>query len=50
MLRGHIDWDETIDGTVLVFDGRPLSMVDLERILRSHEGWRVELRIVDATE
>jgi len=25
-------------------------MIDLERILSSYEGWRVELRIVDATE
>jgi hypothetical protein len=40
----------TTDSPVLVVDGHPLSMVDLERILRSYEGWRVELRIVDATE
>ena len=50
LLRGHIDWDRTTDSPVLVVDGRPLSMVDLERILRTYEGWRVELRIVDATE
>jgi hypothetical protein len=35
ILRGHIGWDQTIDGHVLVVDGRPLSMVDLERILGS---------------
>jgi hypothetical protein len=50
ILCGHVDWDRTTDRPVLVVDGRPLSMFDLERILRSYEGWRVELRIVDATE
>ena len=50
LLRGHIGWDRTADSPVLVVDGRPLSMIDLERILGTYEGWRVELRIVDATE
>jgi hypothetical protein len=50
ILRGHIDWDRTIDRPILVVDRRPLSMVDLERILGSYEGWRLELRIVDASE
>jgi hypothetical protein len=50
ILRGHIDWDRTTDSPVLVVDGRPLSMIDLERILGGYEGWRVELRIVDPTE
>jgi len=50
ILRGHIDWDRTTDSPVLVIDGRPLTMVELERILRTYEGWRVELRIVDAIE
>jgi hypothetical protein len=50
ILHGHIDWDRTTDGPVLVVDGRPLSMSDLERILGSYEGWRVEVRIVDPTE
>ena len=50
ILRGHIDLDRTTDSPVLVVDGRPLSMFDLERILGSYEGWRVEFRIVDPTE
>jgi hypothetical protein len=50
ILRGHIDWDRTTNSPVLVVDGCPLSMVDLGRILSSYQGWRVELRIVDATE
>ena len=50
ILRGHIDWDRTADSPVLVVDGRPLSMLDLERMLRTYEGWRVELRIVEPTE
>ncbi len=50
VICGHIAWDRTTDRPVLVVDGRPLSMFDLERILSSHEGWQVELRIVDPTE
>jgi hypothetical protein len=50
ILRGHIDWDRTTDSPVLVVDGRPLAMFELGCILRTYEGWRVELRIVDATE
>ena len=50
ILRGHIDWDRSTASPVLVVDGRPLTMFDLTRILGSHEGWRVELRIVDPTE
>jgi hypothetical protein len=50
ILRGHIHWDRTTDSPVLVVDGRPLSMFDLARIIETHEGWQVELRIVDATE
>jgi hypothetical protein len=50
IFRGHIDWDRTTDSPVLVVDGRPLSMSDLQRIFGRYEGWRVELRIVDPTE
>jgi hypothetical protein len=50
ILRGHIDLDRTTESPVLVVDGRPLSMIDLKRILRTYEGWQVELRIVDVTE
>ena len=50
ILRGHIDWDRATASPVLVVDGRPLTMFDLARILSSHEGWRVELRILDPTE
>lgn len=50
ILRGHIDRDQTTDSPVLVVDGRPLSMLDLERILSSYEGWRVDLRIIDPSE
>jgi hypothetical protein len=50
IVRGHIAWDQNTAGPVLVVDGRPVSLLDLERILGSHEGWRVELRIVDPTE
>ena len=34
----------------LIVDGIPLRIEDLESILRSHEGWEFELRIVDAVE
>jgi hypothetical protein len=50
LLRGHISWDRATDSPVLVVDGRPLSMFDLERILSGYEGWRLELRVVDPTE
>jgi hypothetical protein len=50
VLRGYISCDLKTDSPVLVVDGCPLSMFDLERILSTHEGWQVELRIVDPTE
>ena len=50
VLRGYISCELTTDRPVLVVDGRPLSMFDLQRILSTHEGWQVELRIVDPTE
>ena len=50
VLRGYISCDLTTDSPVLVVDGRPLSMFDLQRILSTHEGWQVEIRIVDPTE
>jgi hypothetical protein len=50
ILRGHIDLDRTTYSPVLVVDGRPVSMLDIERILSSYEGWRVELRIVEASD
>jgi hypothetical protein len=50
IVRGYISWDRTTDSPVLVVDGRPLSMFDIERILGSYEGWNVELRIVEASE
>ena len=50
ILRGHIDYDRTTDSPVLVVDGRPLTILDLERILGCYEGWRVELRIAEPAE
>jgi hypothetical protein len=49
-LRGHIEWDQNTGRHVLVVDGRPVSMLDLERILATHKGWRVELRVIDPAE
>ena len=37
-------------GLVLVVDGVPLGIGDLESFLRSREGWGFEMRIVDALE
>ena len=48
-LKGHIGWTEE-RGTVLVVDGRPLSMENLTTILQTHEGWAFELTIADALE
>jgi hypothetical protein len=47
VLCGYISCDLTTGGAVLVVDGQPISMSQLERILATHEGWQVELRIVD---
>ena len=53
MLHDRIAGRITSDGAggvLLVVDGVPLSLSDLESILASHEGWAFELRITDALE
>jgi hypothetical protein len=46
-LRGRITSDGHGRAAVIV-DGIPLGIDDLDLFLRSHEGWALELRIVDA--
>ena len=46
-LRGRITSDGH-GGVAVIVDGIPLGIDDLELLLRSHEGWALELRIVDA--
>ena len=46
-LRGRVTSDGD-GGVVLVVDGIPLGIEDLESFLRSREGWEFRLRIVDA--
>ena len=48
-LSGRITSDGD-GGVVLVVDGVPLGIDDLASILASHEGWGVEMQIVDALE
>jgi hypothetical protein len=48
-LRGRITSDGD-GGVVLVVDGIPLGIDDLESFLRTHEGWEFEVRILDALE
>ena len=48
-LRGRISSDRET-GVFVVVDGIPLTMEDLAEILSTHEGWGLELRIVDALE
>lgn len=48
-LRGRISSDER-GRVVLIVDGRPLTTDNLMSILATHEGWELELRIVDALE
>ena len=48
-LSGRIGWHPQ-GGVVLVVDGLTLEIEDLGEILRSHEGWGFELKIVDALE
>ncbi len=49
ILRGRIASADEGD-VVLVVYGVALRLNDLEAVLRSHEGWEFELRIVDALE
>jgi hypothetical protein len=48
-LSGRVAWHHE-RGIVLVVDGATLEIADLVAILRSHEGWGFELKIVDALE
>jgi hypothetical protein len=48
-LSGRITSDGE-GGVVLIVDGVPLAIDDLASILASHEGWGVEMQIVDALE
>jgi hypothetical protein len=48
-LSGRIGWHPQ-GSVVLVVDGIILEIEDLAEILRSHEGWGFELKIVDALE
>ena len=48
-LSGRITSDGE-GGVVLIVDGVPLGIDDLASILASHEGWAVEMQIVDALE
>ena len=46
-LRGRITSNGD-GGVVLVADGIPLGIEDLESFLRTHEGWEFRMQIVDA--
>ena len=48
-LSGRIAWHQQ-GGMVLVVDGVALELEELAEVLRSHEGWSFELKIVDALE
>ena len=48
-LKGRITSDGN-GGVVLVVDGIPLGIEDIESFFKSREGWEFEMRIVDALE
>lgn len=48
-LTGRITADQEA-GVLVVIDGVPLNMDDLARILETHEGFGIEIQIVDALE
>jgi hypothetical protein len=48
-LSGRIASDGN-GGALIIVDGIPLSMDDLDRILISHEGWSFDLKIIDSLE
>ena len=53
MLHDRLEGRITSDGkghVLLVVDGIPLGVQDVESFFQSHEGWEFEMRIVDALE
>jgi hypothetical protein len=48
-LSGRTAW-HCERGIVLVVDGVTLEIGDLAKILRTHEGWDFEVKIVDSVE
>jgi hypothetical protein len=53
MLHDGLDGRITSDAdgqAILVVDGVPLGMEEVESLLRSHEGWSFSLQIVDSLE
>lgn len=45
--RGSITTDSETHEACLVVDGKKMSLADLERILSMHEGWQIEVRIME---
>jgi hypothetical protein len=45
--RGNITYDSQNSEACLIIDGKKMSMCDLERIIASHEGFQIEIRITE---
>jgi len=45
--RGNITVDREAHEACFVVDGKKMSMYDLEQLLSSHEGFRIEIRITE---
>ena len=45
--RGNITYDSENSEACLVIDGKKMSMRDLERIIATHEGFQIEIRITE---
>lgn len=45
--RGNITYDSEHNEACLVIDGKKMSMRDLERIIMTHEGFQIEVRITE---
>ena len=46
--KGNITINEE-DELNIVVDGKKMSMIDLERVIRPHQGYEIEIKITDGS-
>ena len=49
-MAGRIEWNSENNGTMLIVDGKRLSMAELEKLLEPYEGFQFRFQIIDATD
>jgi len=50
VLQGRLAWDGGKEEVVMVVDGEVLDLENLARILQTHEGWNIEIRITEPSD